>query len=287
MTSAAPPTFTYCPDPVFVIGSPRSGTTALAAALGHHPSFFVGDETFFLWELFSQGRLERTHRQWAARPSSSWLRREGVGEAEFLAAAGLGFNVLLTRSAGSRRWVDHTPHHCHMADTLAAMFPGARFLHVLRDGRDVVNSMLHIAATLPVEELDRMRRAGFLPPWADDFRAACTTWREAVRAGIGFCAREPARALTVLQRDLEREPAATLSRVFAFLGAGDHPAPATFLRERRVNSSFAPPGGMAAADYRRPNPLTEWPQERLAIFAEITGDLAEVGRIDGAGTTTA
>ena len=184
VSAAAPPTFTYCPDPVFVFGAPRSGTTALARALGMHGDFYVGDETFFLWELYGQGRVEKVFEQWATRPSSSWLRREQVSRDEFLAAVGLGINALFTRSSGHRRWIDHTPHHCLMADTLAGMVPGAKFLHVLRDGREVVNSMIHIAATVPAEELADMRARGFLPPWADDFRAACTTWRDAVRAAV-------------------------------------------------------------------------------------------------------
>ena len=78
VSAAAPPTFTYCPDPVFVFGAPRSGTTALARALGMHGDFYVGDETFFLWELYGQGRVEKVFEQWATRPSSSWLRREQV-----------------------------------------------------------------------------------------------------------------------------------------------------------------------------------------------------------------
>ena len=271
MTAAAP-TFTYCPDPVFIIGSPRSGTTALARALGEHGAFYVGDETFFLWELFGQGRLEEVFARWSTRPSSSWLRREAVTGDEFLAAVGLGLNALLTRSAGARRWVDHTPHHCHMAGTLAGMFPGARFLHVLRDGREVVHSMIHIAATVPAEELAVMRDRGFLPPWAHDFRAACTTWRDAVRAAGDFCRRQPQRAMMIHHRALERDPERAVAAVLRFLDAADEPGPAAFLRRERINSSFTPPGGVPAADYRRPAAWERWSAEQRGMFVEIAGE---------------
>lgn len=270
-----PETFRYCPDPVFVIGSPRSGTTALARALGRHGAFFVGDETFFLWELFSQRRLEEVFARWGARPSSSWLRREGVTEGEFLAAAGLGINALFTNRAGERRWVDHTPHHCHMADTLAGMFPGARFVHVVRDGREVVNSMINVVATLSADEVATMRAAGFLPPWAHDFRAACTTWRDAVTAALDFCARRPDRARAVGHRALEREPEHAMAEVLAFLGAADEPGPAEFLRRERINSSFTPPGGVPAADYRRPDAWAGWSAERRALFLDVAGPTLE------------
>lgn len=277
--TAMPETFRYCPDPVFVIGSPRSGTTALARALGEHRAFFVGDETFFLWELFSGRRLEGVHGRWAGRPSSSWLRREGVTEGEFLAAAGLGLNALLTSRAGDRRWVDHTPHHCHMADTLAGMFPGARFIHVVRDGREVVNSMINIAATLSADEVAAMGAAGFLPPWAHDFAAACATWRDAVRAAAGFCTRRPDRGLAVVHRELEREPERVMSDVLCFLGAAAAPEPAAFLRRERINSSFTRPGGVPAAEYRRPDAWDGWSTAQRETFVDIAGE--EMTRLAG------
>ena len=40
-----------CPDPIFVIGSPRSGTTALAQSLGRHPDLWVGKESYLLHDL--------------------------------------------------------------------------------------------------------------------------------------------------------------------------------------------------------------------------------------------
>ena len=267
-----------CPNPVFVFGVPRSGTTALAHALGMHGDFYVGDETFFLWELYGQRRAQTVFEQWATRPSSSWLRREGVSSAEFLAATGLGFNALFTRSAGGRRWVDHTPHYCLMADTLSGMFPGARFIHVLRDGRQVVNSMIHIVATVPAEEREEMVSRGFLPAWSHDFREACTTWRDYASAASDFCSRHPTRAFTVIHGDLERNPATTLAAVLRFLDAPLEDGPAAFLRRDRINSSFTRQGGVPAAEYRRPDPWATWSAAQRAEFLEVAGpDLLRYG----------
>ena len=263
---------------MFVFGVPRSGTTALAHALGMHGDFYVGDETFFLWELYGQRRAQTVFEQWATRPSSSWLRREGVSSAEFLAATGLGFNALFTRSAGGRRWVDHTPHYCLMADTLSGMFPGARFIHVLRDGRQVVNSMIHIVATVPAEEREEMVSRGFLPAWSHDFREACTTWRDYASAASDFCSRHPTRALTVIHDDLERDPATTLAAVLRFLDAPLEDGPAAFLRRDRINSSFTRQGGVPAAEYRRPDPWATWSAAQRAEFLEVAGpDLLRYG----------
>ena len=64
-----------CPDPVFIIGSPRSGTTVLAMALAQHPLFWASDESFILFDLFGMGKLDKAFQRWAGRPVSltaSW-----------------------------------------------------------------------------------------------------------------------------------------------------------------------------------------------------------------------
>lgn len=262
----------YCPDPVFVIGAPRSGTTALGKAIGRHSRFYAGDETLFLVDLFGGGRAEAVHERWAERPSSSWLRRERVSLDAFLTALGLGINALLTAGSDGLRWVDHTPAHALMADTLAGLFPGAAFLHIVRDGREVVNSMINVPRTLPGDRAEQMRQAEFLPEWTKDFRTACETWRSHVRAAADFGGAHPARCLIVHHRQLEENPAAAMADVLQFLGAPFEERPVTFLRRgRRANSSFAPPGGCRAGEYRRPDPRLTWTDEQRATFAEVAG----------------
>ncbi len=56
-----------CRRPVFIIGSPRSGTSVLAWALAQHKDFWTAGETDFLFHLFGQGRLETA---WAASGGS-------------------------------------------------------------------------------------------------------------------------------------------------------------------------------------------------------------------------
>jgi hypothetical protein len=259
-------------DPVFIIGSPRSGTTALARALARHPRFYAGDETFFFIDLFGGQRAEKIHERWAGRPSSSWLRREQVSLEQFLAALGSGLNVLLAKAGDGRRWIDHTPAHALMAGTLAGIFPGARFLHILRDGREVVHSMLNVPNTLSGEAAERMRQAQFLPAWTRDFRAACETWLSHVRAATAFERSHPDRCLTVRHRELEADPAAEMTRVFRFLEVPFEERAVDFLhRGRRINSSFTPPGGCRADEYRRPDPLATWTDGQRATFLELCG----------------
>ena len=271
---APPQSIFRCAGPVFVIGAPRSGTTALGRAIGRHSQFYAGDETLFMLELFGNRRAEGIHDRWAGRPSSSWLRRENVSLDDFLEALGVGIDALFTRSAGGRRWVDHTPDYARIAATLGRLFPTAAFIHILRDGREVVNSMINISRTLSGDEADVMKQKGFLPDWGRDFRAACTAWRDTARAAADHAREYPHRCHTVFHHDLESDPATALAGMFRFLGAPDEPAPADFLRTNRFNTSFTGPGGPGTTrpeTYRRPDPWGEWPEEQRAIFLEVAG----------------
>jgi hypothetical protein len=272
--TAEPRSFGCCPGPVFVIGAPRSGTTALGRALGEHSRLYAGDETLFMMELFGNRRGEAVHERWAGRPSSSWLRRENVTLDDFLEALGGGLDALLTRNAGGRRWVDHTPMYARIAPTLGRVFPRAAFLHILRDGREVVNSMINISRTLPGDVAEQMKTKGFVPEWGRDFRAACATWRDTTRAAADYGRDQPYRCRTIRHADLEADPESALADVFRFLGVPDEPAPARFLRTRRFNTSFTGPDGPGPVppdEYRRPDPWSAWSDEQRTIFLDVAG----------------
>jgi len=57
--------------------------------------------------------------------------------------------------------------------------------------------------------------------------------------------------------------------VFEFLGERFEERPVRFLTHHRFNSSFVPPGGCRAADYRRPDPLATWTDDERAVFADV------------------
>src|SRR6266487_3057314 len=129
-------------DPIFIIGSPRSGTTILAWSLAQHSQLWTSDESQILWDLFGDGRLNKNYQR-EGRPDGSWLRKQGIEKAEFLEFLGLGLNALFTSRSEGKRWIDQTPFYTLMVDDLVSLFPGAFFIHILRDGRAVVNSMIH------------------------------------------------------------------------------------------------------------------------------------------------
>jgi hypothetical protein len=140
--------------PAFVIGAPRSGTTMLGSMLGSHSQglaipeseFFSTaaptspDEIVSLPATIDRFVAERKFELWGL--DLAGRRPEGRGR---YADAVLWMVERFAESRGKtgvRFWVDHDPSHTPATATLAAHFPTARFIHLLRDGRAVAASVM-------------------------------------------------------------------------------------------------------------------------------------------------
>jgi Sulfotransferase family len=254
-----------CRNPVFIIGSPRSGTSALAQALGRHPALWVSRESYVLHQLYGEGRAARTWKHHWERVTPSWLRAEEVDRAEFLGFLGLGINAMYSSRSGGRRWIDPTPLNTPMVHDLADMFPSASFVHIVRDGRAVVRSMGAFFEMLKGQHGTVPRNE--VPPWVGDFRMQCKEWAKYTEAAFGFEDARPARCVTVRNEELAADPPAGFARIHRFLEVQDDDGPATTFAGPRVNSSFrgnAQSQGDAGWD--------EWGAELRRTFAEEAGD---------------
>jgi GT2 family glycosyltransferase len=262
-----------CPDPVFIIGAPRSGTSILAWSLAQHSELWTDAESDIFYYLLKDGHLEHAFEISVARADGSWLRNHGVDLEGFLVHLGLGLNALLTGTSHGRRWVDQTPANTLVADRLAEMFPGGRFVHILRDGRRVVHSMVNFRHAFgDPETVERMKSAGRLPPWASDFGDACRTWARFAGIASDFCRRHPERAFTVTNERLITDPDHAMREVLEFLGVRQEPSPARFLRTNRINSSFAASGRSSEGPSALAEPWQEWLPEQRRVFLEAAGE---------------
>lgn len=237
---------------VFVIGSPRSGTTFLAEAIGSLPGFV---------DLGELAPVKAAVPELAALPPPEAARRLR----RILAVArrvGL---------VGSVRAVEQTPELAHLSTTLPLAFPNAVIVHIVRDGRDVACSLLEKPwlkreqpsaddAGLPYGSYARFwvepeRRSEFKS--ASDARRAAWVWRSYVTA-----ARAAANALELRYEATTADPAAVAALIAERLEAPPGPLAAT------LDGAH----GASVGRYRRdltPEQLAEVEDEAGALLREL------------------
>jgi hypothetical protein len=135
----------------FVVGVGRSGTTLLRMMLDSHPDLAIPPETHFLNPLIqASGRL-RFNPKVATKTMVKDERRRwndfGLTEEQLLTElervepfnttdAVRAFYFAYAARFGKHRWGDKTPDYIRKMKKLQNMLPEARFIHVIRDGRD-------------------------------------------------------------------------------------------------------------------------------------------------------
>jgi hypothetical protein len=118
--------------PIFIVGSPRSGTTLLRLIMDSHPNISCGPETKFLtefkkvtsnyWDTVKNFGFERTY----------WYEKT----ADYFNA----FQQEYLQKRGKKRWAEKTPGYTINLDYINCLFPNSQIIHIIRDGRDVVAS---------------------------------------------------------------------------------------------------------------------------------------------------
>lgn len=176
-------------SPIFIVGCERSGNTLLRLMLNQSPILHIPSESGFLDKLRKQeelyGDFTKSHQRWffirdlqtnkaTSKTYSFPVFKLTVEEAEVALAQAAPTNYPGAVSAlfkatahkyGKEQWGDKTPRYIFNIPWLAEAFPQAKFIHIIRDGRDVASSII---------------RAG----WVNNFVKAAYYWREKVEAGI-------------------------------------------------------------------------------------------------------
>ena len=206
----------FTPMPI-IVGSPRSGTTLLRFMLDSHPELTIPPETgFFALAPKLRGSGDKLRDKFFRelinypQPIPAWPDFEITEDAFWLALREIapftvpeGFRAfyrLYAARLGKSRWGDKTPLYCMELDTIRRVLPEARFIHIIRDGRDTALSL---------------RRMWFSPGWEIETQAAY--WRKNVlsarRAGLG----RP-DYIEVRYEDLILTTRVALERICAFVG---------------------------------------------------------------------
>ncbi len=214
--------------PIFVIGSLHSGASLLTWSLGQHPNIRPLLDTAWLGSFAAS--LEQTYAAAVVRRDIAQLDIAGIEIEDFYAYFGAAINRLLLAGTGledsdgghgaesgslarrggpPERWVDGSPAHCFNVVGLRRLFPEAKFIHVLRVARSVVQALT-----------DEGKRAAYRSHWVRyTEETAYAHWTESVRACVETeRAFGSATVLRVRRDDLIASPRATVSRCLEFVG---------------------------------------------------------------------
>ena len=222
--------------PVVVLGVSRSGTTLLKEMLDRHPQLAIPTESYFLPQLWDRhgerpereaflSDLERLPRirDWGVTRGDVEERLPAdAGFAEFVQAVYRAY----ADAQGKPRFGDKTPSYMQRLDVLERAFPGARYLHLIRDGRDAGLSFLAMRRK-PRFNLARPRGiASFGAQWRTEVEAARAFGRDRVDG----------RYHEVRYEDLVAEPETRLREACEFLALDFDPAMLDYHHDARAES---------------------------------------------------
>lgn len=247
--------------PFFVIGAPRSGTTFLVQVLDRHPEIFLTNETRVFTYLNRILRLGRRDSFMLQQKRETWL---DVLE-EHLPRVVEAFYQRLGVE-GDQRWGDKFPHYAdpkmdpECLDLIDRLFPESQFVHIYRDGRDVVASLV---------------RKGW-----NDLEGSCDVWRRhlfhARRFGYSLGL---SRYLEIRYEDMVADPQRVTSELWRFLRISESEQVEKFLAEQeRSRTPFSKPMSAEEALGQSSSWTEKFSARELEIVESLVGDaLVEFG----------
>ena len=216
------------PPSPFVVGVNRSGTTLLRMMLDSHPELTIPPETHFIPLLFKTMKERRKegnrmtatevsdflaeHRRWGDFGLDKAALRERLESEGKLRTRSVlrAFYELYAESQGKTRYGDKTPGYVKQMGIVQRSLPEVRFIHLIRDGRDVALSR---EGRMTAEDLSVERHAKI--------------WKRR----IGRARRQQNRVkhyLEVRYEDLIADPESVLREVCEFIELPYDPAMLTY-----------------------------------------------------------
>jgi hypothetical protein len=212
----------------FLVGSERSGTTLLRLMLDAHPKLAFRYE----FELAVEAMPDDEH--WPALEEYyEFLSRVRFVDEPPAIDRALDYPALVRSFLEQKRLADRKPFvgavvHKHF-DRLLRIWPDAKFVHLVRDGRDVAHSCVAMG-------------------WYGNAWCAADRWLEAERLWDRVVARVPAeRRIDVYYEDLVREPVAVLTQICELIGIDYHKA----MLDYPKHSSYSAPTPKLASQWSK------------------------------------
>lgn len=192
-------------EPVFIIGAARSGTTWVFDILKSHPLVANVFESWLFTPNNGLGSLF-TPAHWPGKHSGlgRLLKREELLVHVRETAEDIMGHAIRPEH---RYLVEKSPSHLFAMPFIDEIFPAARYIHVLRDGRDVSVSV-------------RAATNSWIQAWMESFgksiRASARAWKHAVRRARHDGERMGGRFFEIRYEEIHRDPFPAYRKIFDF-----------------------------------------------------------------------
>lgn len=263
-------------EPIFVVGHPRSGTTFVYDLLTCHPEVAGVLESWLFTRAVGLSRLfddrlwgeESVRRQRAAMGESVGLAHLLTREELQEEVRGLAERILGRALEPHHRFlVEKTPTPYTDVELVTEVFPQARVIHVVRDGRDMAISLR--AAALTWNPGWRVFGGNTHVRRLRALRRAAKSWALTVRATRAAERRFAGRHLEVRYEELVAAPREGAQRILKFCGI---PHDDRLLEEIATHTDFDRRFRGGEFEFRRRGRAGEW-RERFGVLDGLVFEL--------------
>jgi|GEM_PF-593486 len=252
-------------DPIFIGGCGRSGTTLLRVMLDSHKNIACGPESALLITN-DFGSADLGFKFDLPIGIIQLLANQSANKVEFINQ----FFSLYAMERGKSRWAEKTPRNVYALDFIFDQFSDAKFIHVIRDGRDVVNS-LRTHPRYRVVDGERVPTNIFRP-----LEPCIGRWLNDTQQGL--TGRKYRGYYEVRYEDLVYNPEPTFRELLEFLGEPWDANVLDFYQEKKASRNVLKfPQNVEAT--KRINTkrvqrwVTEFTPEDAQTFEELAGEL--------------
>ena len=216
-------------QPIFIVGCERSGTTMLRLMLNEHSNIALPPQTKFSRKLYKRrllfgdlGKAKNRDKiiQWMMQKKTNtklidlkldfkileeiWRKCRTLGE--ITGTVFHQYSVVRNKP----RWGDKRPYYIRYIPQLIKLYPDARIIHIIRDGRDCVGSLKK------------------MPWWRKNVMYSMLNWRYSIRMGSIAAKVYKNQFIEVRYENIIRQPENELRKICNFLNEPFEPEMITF-----------------------------------------------------------